>query len=55
MKMVDQTPSNPHCRVQGERQAMIDPMTWKAGADGVESPELENGHPTPSVGATCVP
>lgn len=52
---VDKTPSNPHCRVQGERQAMIDPMTWKAGADGVEWPELENGHGTPSVGPTRVP
>ncbi len=47
--------ANPHCRVQGERQAMIDPLEWKAGADTIEWPVLKNGTGTPSVGKTKMP
>ena len=45
---------NPHCRVEGERQAMIDPMEWKRFADGFDWPVLKNGHGTPSVGKTSL-
>jgi hypothetical protein len=47
--------ANPHCRVQGERQAMIDAIEWKVGADGHEWPVLKNGTGTPSVGGTTLP
>ena len=47
--------SNPLCRVQGDRQAMIDPIEWKAGADGIVWPVLANGTGTPSVGPTRLP
>lgn len=44
--------NNPHCRVQGDRQAMIDPIEWKAGPDGIEWPVLVNGTGSPSIGPT---
>ena len=47
--------ANPHCRVQGERQAMIDAIEWKTGAGGSEWPVLKNGTGTPSVGKTALP
>ena len=45
---------NPHCRVQGDRQAMIDPIEWNAGPDGIEWPVLKNGTGSPSVGPTTL-
>lgn len=52
---VEKTADNPHCRVQGERQAMIDAIVWKTGKDGFEWPELANGTGTPSVGKAHLP
>lgn len=55
MVPIDGPAPNPYCRVQGERQAMIDPLAWARGADGVEWPLLKNGTGTPSVGRTPMP
>jgi len=46
---------DPHCRVQGERQAMSDPLVWRRGADGTEWPALANGKGTPTVGEAKLP
>jgi len=46
---------NPHCRVQGERQAMIDAIEWRVGAGGHEWPVLANGTGTPSEGTVHLP
>jgi hypothetical protein len=51
----DQGNANPHCRVQGDRQAMIDPIEWNVGSGGFEWPVLKNGKGTPSVGRTALP
>jgi beta-xylosidase len=47
---VNQGGANPHCRVQGDRQAMIDPLEWKVAPDGKEWPRLANGTTNPTVG-----
>ncbi len=47
---VKSSSDNPHCRVQGERQAMIDPLEWKKDSSNVEWPHLANGTVTPTVG-----
>jgi beta-xylosidase len=47
--------ANPYCRVQGERQAMVDPIEWKRGPDGIEWPRLKNASGTPSIGKTKFP
>jgi Glycosyl hydrolases family 43 len=44
---------NPYCRVQGERQAMLDPITWKPDGSGGEWPTVYDG--TPSTWAVMVP
>lgn len=44
---------NPYCRVQGERQAMLDPITWKPDGTGGEWPTVNDG--TPSTWAVMVP
>jgi hypothetical protein len=49
------TADDPHCRVQGERQAMLDAIEWRVGAGGHEWPALANGTGTPSVGAARLP
>lgn len=51
---VPKTADNPHCRVEGDRQAMIDPMEWRRFADGYDWPVLKNGRGTPSVGPTSL-
>ena len=45
--------TNPYCRTQGERQAMLDPITWKPDGSGAEWPTVRDG--TPSSGAMMVP
>jgi hypothetical protein len=45
---VAKTADNPHCRVEGDRQAMIDEIEWKRFPDGIEWPVLKNGKGTPS-------
>jgi len=45
--------TNPYCRVQGERQAMLDPITWKPDGAGGVWPTVNDGRP--SYGAMMVP
>jgi hypothetical protein len=45
--------TNPYCRVQGERQAMLDPITWQADGMGGEWPTVNDG--TPSSGWRLLP
>lgn len=50
---VHRDPHNPYCRVQGERQAMMDPITWKPDGKGGEWPVVNDG--TPSTWPVMVP
>jgi hypothetical protein len=50
---VQRDAQNPYCRVQGERQAMLDPITWKPDGKGGEWPAVNDG--TPSTWAVMVP
>jgi hypothetical protein len=44
---------NPYCRVQGDRQAMIDPLTWKPDGKGGVWPIVNGG--MPSTGPVLLP
>ncbi len=58
---VPKTDENPHCRVQGDRQAMVDKLEWQTipGAQGAAAsfvwPVLANGTGHPSVHGVVAP
>ncbi len=52
---IRETSDNPHCRVQGERQAMIDAIEWRVGTGGHAWPVLANGTGAPSEGNVRLP
>jgi beta-xylosidase len=51
--VVSRTSNNPYCRVQGERQAMIDPIEWQSDGAGGQWPTVRGG--TPSTGVQAIP
>lgn len=52
-KPVSKESWNPYCRVQGERQAMMDPIDWKSDGAGGEWPIVVDG--VPSEGRQLLP
>jgi hypothetical protein len=58
---VPKTSDNPHCRVEGDRQAMVDKLLWKklSGAQGAAAnyvwPVLANGTGHPSAHSVVAP
>jgi len=52
-KAVEKTDWNPYCRLQSERQAMIDPITWRPDGAGGQWPTVNGG--SPSIHRTLLP